>query len=159
MLKSDVSSFRKLKLFFLCPFLALTLFGFRSPEYNYFRQAEPGTVVEPLSASIQKQAGGIVVDEEGNPLQGVRVLVSKSTTFSTTDERGRFSISKVPDGSSLIFSCQGYKTYTMLPLIVTNTGIRVRMVKDPEFRMAPVIKADTCSGVCCPAGRIQKKGN
>ncbi|MBN2667133.1 MAG: carboxypeptidase-like regulatory domain-containing protein [Bacteroidales bacterium] len=153
MIKSDVSLFRRLKLLFL-PVLILVFCSFRSPEYYYMGSSLPENGVEVIASILQKQVGGMVVDEEGNPLQGVRVLVSKSTIFSTTDERGRFFISKVPDGSSLIFSCPGYKSYTMLPLIVSNTGIRVRMVKDPEFKKVqeklPLQKADTGNQVPSP---------
>lgn len=158
MLKSDVSFFRKLKLLFLLPGLVLVFCAFRNPEFHDAETSTPEKEVELLASALQKQAGGMVVDEEGNPLQGVRVLVSKSTIFSTTDAKGRFSISRIPDGSSLIFSCQGYKTYTMLPLIVTNTGIRVRMVKDPGFSKAQSTAVDTC-GVYCPADCMHKKGN
>ncbi len=158
MLKSDVSFFRKLKLLFLLPGLVLVFCAFRSPEYLHAETSTPEKEVESLASALQKQAGGMVVDEEGNPLQGVRVLVSKSTIFSTTDAKGRFSISWIPDGSSLIFSCQGYKTFTMLPLIVTNTGIRVRMIKDPGFSKAPSTAVDTC-GVYCQADCMHKKRN
>ena len=147
MIKSDVFIFRRLKLLFL-PVLIFVFCAFQSPEYYHMGLSGP---------AFQKQAGGMVVDEEGNPLQGVRVLVSRTTIFSSTDAKGRFSISRIPDGSSLIFSCPGYKTYTMLPLIVTNTGIRVRMVKDPEFSKVPSAKADTC-GVICPADCLHRKG-
>ena len=147
MLKPDVSDFRRLKFLFL-PVLIIVFCSYRSPEYG----------VELLASALQKQAGGMVIDEEGNPLQGVRVLVSRTTIFSSTDAKGRFSISRIPDGSSLIFSCPGYKTYTMLPLIVSNTGIRVRMVKDPEFSKATPAKVDTC-GVACPADCLHRKKN
>jgi len=157
MLKSDVSHFRRLKLLFL-PVLIIVFCAFRGPDYYYMGSSGPENGAEVLASTLQKQAGGMVVDEEGNPLQGVRVLVSKSTIFSTTDAKGRFSISRIPDGYSLIFSCPGYKTYTMLPLIVTNTGIRVRMVKDPEFSKMPPKTVDTC-GVSCQADCKHRKGN
>jgi hypothetical protein len=45
----------------------------------------------------------------------------------------------------------------MLPLIVSNTGIRVRMVKDPEFKKVPeklpLPKADTGNQVPSPTSR------
>lgn len=154
MLKTDVSALRKLKLLFILPFLILVFSAFRSPEYHYTETPAADKGANGLTSFQQKQAGGMVVDEEGNPLQGVRVLVSRSTMFTTTDVKGRFSISRIPDGSSLIFSCPGYKTYTMLPLIVSNTGIRVRMVKDPEFKKVPekqpLQKADTGNQVLSP---------
>jgi len=142
MKKSDVSPLRKMRLLIVLPVFAIIFYAFRSPEYHY--PEAPSPVMETVSSvsMIQKQAGGLVVDEEGNPVQGVRVLVSKSTIFTTTDSKGRFSLSNLPDGSSLIFSCPGYKTYIMLPLLTSNKGIRVRMVKDPEFKKVPVMTSE-----------------
>jgi len=142
MKKSDVSPLRKLRLLLVLPVFAIIFYAFRSPEYSYSETPLPKSVIGTSGSIIQKQAGGMVVDEEGNPLQGVRVLVSQSTLFTTTDTKGRFSLPKVPDGSSLIFSCPGYKTYIMLPLLISNTGIRVRMVKDPEFKKVPVMTSE-----------------
>lgn len=142
MKKTDVSPFRKLRLLLLLPVFAIIFYAFRSPESHCSGKTSPFTSAGSSGSLTQKQAGGTVVDEEGNPVQGVRVIVSKSTIFTTTDAKGRFSLPRVPDGSSLIFSCPGYKTYVMLPLISSNTGIRVRMVKDPEFKKVPVMTSE-----------------
>lgn len=96
------------------------------------------------SGQNQKFAKGIVVNEEGTPLQGVKVIVARSLTSVVTDARGRFAISNIPDGSSLMFSCKGYRTYTMPPLMASNSALYIRLVKDPEYKEPPVSnKAET----------------
>src|SRR5690349_1406127 len=53
---------------------------------------------------------GTVTDEAGSPLPGTNVLVKGSTTGTTTDAQGRFTID-VPQGDDvLVFSFIGYET-------------------------------------------------
>jgi len=135
MMKKIVASpYRKLKLLFVLPVFAINLYAFASPNYSY--ETNSGPMVNPslTSVAIQKDAKGVVVNEEGKPLQGVAILVAKSLTRAITDVSGRFSITRIPDGSSLIFSCKGYKTYTMPPLMASNSALYVRLVKDPDYK-------------------------
>lgn len=82
---------------------------------------------------IQKEARGIVTDEDGVPLKGVIIIVSKSLIHTTTDKDGRFSISNIPDGASITFMLKGYKTHTLPPLMASNTAIKLKMIKDPDY--------------------------
>ncbi len=63
-----------------------------------------------------------------------------------TDAKGRFAISKIPDGSSLMFSCKGYKTYTMPPLMASNSALYVKLVKDPDYREQAEIRIRNADG-------------
>ncbi|NSW93721.1 MAG: carboxypeptidase-like regulatory domain-containing protein [Bacteroidales bacterium] len=83
---------------------------------------------------IQKEAGGIVTDEDGMPLKGVIIIVSKSLIHVTSDKDGRFSISNIPEGASVTFMLRGYKTYILPPLIVSNTSLKIKMLKDPGYK-------------------------
>ncbi len=59
-----------------------------------------------------EEAGGMVVDVEGYPFR-VSGACIKSTLFTTTDAKGRFSLPK----SMMLFPyilLTGYKTYVML---------------------------------------------
>ncbi len=66
-----------------------------------------------LSAQIaeaQVAVSGNVTDETGGPLPGTNVLVKGSTTGTTTDSNGHYSI-EVPAGDAvLVFSFIGYET-------------------------------------------------
>jgi TonB-linked SusC/RagA family outer membrane protein len=52
---------------------------------------------------------GTVLDEKGAPLSGVSILVKGTTTGTTTDSAGRFSI-RVAKGATLVFSYIKYGT-------------------------------------------------
>lgn len=84
-----------------------------------------------------KEARGIVTDEDGTPLSGVIIIVSKSLIHTTSDNEGRFSVSNIPDGASITFMLRGYKTHTLPPLMSSNTAIKVKMMKDPHYVEAP----------------------
>src|SRR5690606_41680515 len=57
-----------------------------------------------------KQITGHVVDEQGNPLEGVTVAIRGSTIAVTTDTDGRFEISVHEDAGTLVFSIVGFET-------------------------------------------------
>lgn len=61
------------------------------------------------SAVAQTVTGKVTNKVDGQPLAGVSVLVKGTTTGTTTDAGGKFSIS-APTGRSLIASFIGFKT-------------------------------------------------
>jgi TonB family protein len=142
MKKIAVSPYRKMKLLLVLPVFAIVLKGFATPDYSYTMPSVPGMQPVLSSVAAEKEARGTVVDEDGKPLEGVRIIVSGTTTGVTTDAKGRFSISKIPDGSSLIFSRAGYKSHIMLPLISSNYALRVRLVKDPDYQKISIRTSD-----------------
>jgi len=146
MKKTAVSPYGKLT--FLIFLILLTDFSnvFAVQEFSYANSDVKIMNYTIVSEVNQKAARGVVVNEEGTPLEGVSIIVVKTMTSLKTDSRGRFSINTIPDGSSVIFSCKGYKTYTLPPLVVSNSTIRVRMVKDPEYAEKSVIRIRNTDG-------------
>jgi hypothetical protein len=124
------ASFRETKL--LCLLVVFLLNAFPAPGRESTGSCE-SAASQAAGGIMQKTARGIVVNEDGRPVPDVNIIVLRSMISLRTDARGRFLISNIPDGASIIFSCRGYKTYTLPPLIISNTTIRVRMVKDPGF--------------------------
>lgn len=61
---------------------------------------------------IEVTVSGTVVDQNGDPLAGVTVMVAGAVTGTVTDLDGKYSLS-VPEGSSLIFSFVGYRSETV----------------------------------------------
>lgn len=55
---------------------------------------------------------GVVVDETGEPLPGVTVVVRGTTSGTVTDIDGSFSL-EVPEGGALVFSFIGYEEKTV----------------------------------------------
>ncbi len=58
----------------------------------------------------QKNISGKVTDTSGFPLPGVTVIVKETTQGVITDVDGKYSLSNVPGGATLIFSFVGMKT-------------------------------------------------
>ncbi|SHE81511.1 TonB-linked outer membrane protein, SusC/RagA family [Mariniphaga anaerophila] len=94
----------------------------------------PGTVSAiPDKVSIEQQnetIKGTVVDESGEPLIGVNIVVKGSTRYGVvTDIDGNFSIS-VPMPVTLVFSYIGYQSQEIE--VTGNKAIRIKMVSDVE---------------------------
>src|SRR5687768_745349 len=71
------------------------------------------------------QVSGIVTDEENQPLPGVNILVKGTTTGTTSDANGSYSLN-VPDESSvLVFTFIGYTAQEIA--VGTQTEINVQM--------------------------------
>ena len=70
------------------------------------------TLVLLLMALFARAQGmvvsGKVTDETGSGLPGVNVIIKGSTTGSTTDSEGKYSIGNVSNNSILVFSFIGY---------------------------------------------------
>ena len=142
MMKKIVASpYRKIKILLVLPLFAIVFFAFAKPEYNYSSPPESMIQDQPVATVAQKEARGVVVQEDGKPLPGVTVVVSNSSIGVMTDAGGKFAIDKVPDGSSLIFSCKGYKTHIMPPLMTTNLNLYIKLVKDPEYKSEVEIRS------------------
>ena len=73
---------------------------------------------------------GVVVDENGEPMPGVSVVIKGTTNGTVTDLDGKFTIT-APIGSILVFSFVGYQT--MEVRITKDTGaIKVIMRSDSQ---------------------------
>lgn len=84
-----------------------------------------------LSAGIAQaqnvQVSGIVFDESGMPLPGVSILLKGTTTGTTTDLDGKYSISG-PSTGVLVFSFIGYNT--LEETIGSRSKIDVNLIPD-----------------------------
>jgi hypothetical protein len=72
---------------------------------NYYAKRPNPT---PYSAPGQRVVSGTVVDESGEPLIGVNILVKGTTQGTVTDLDGKFSLAVPPGSDALIFSYVGY---------------------------------------------------
>ena len=61
-------------------------------------------------AQQQKTVKGQVVDEGGDPVPGVSVVIKGTTQGTITDVDGNYILSNVPDDATLMFSFIGFKT-------------------------------------------------
>jgi TonB-linked SusC/RagA family outer membrane protein len=87
-------------------------------------------LVAGVSVMAQQSVSGRVTSADGSPLPGVSVLVKGTTTGTSTDVEGRFTLS-VPDNSSvLVLSFIGFTTQEIT--VGTQTNISVQMTEDTQ---------------------------
>jgi TonB-linked SusC/RagA family outer membrane protein len=93
------------------PALAGTTVAVASNTGNavYTLTAANNSIASPVEVQDNVTVSGKVVDENGNPMPGVSVVLKGTTSGTITDTDGRFSI-ETPEGAVLIFSYQGYGT-------------------------------------------------
>jgi TonB family protein len=132
MMKKIISSpWRKLRILFVLPVIAVIFYAFATPEYHYSASERDGIVK------------GKVINEESKPMFGVTVSISDGSADVFTDQDGNFTITRVSDGSALVFTYSGYKS---LKLKADFSQVMiVKMTKDPdvippEFKYVPPVK-------------------
>lgn len=76
----------------------------------------------------QKQISGIVTDENNQPLPGVTVVIKGTTTGTTTNADGNYSISTGSSDATLVFTFVGMKSQEVI--VGNQTIINVSMVVD-----------------------------
>lgn len=94
-------------------------------------------IQSPVSHSPvnQKIVKGIVLKEDGQPLEGANIMrtgASGNASSVTSGRDGRFELNNVQPDASLMFFSQGYKGLT-LKADFTREMI-VKMEKDPDFK-------------------------
>lgn len=110
MMKNTFSSpFRKLKLLLILPVAALVLYAFAKPEYRVTTIGADSPPASTVQAEMIKSVRGVVLSEEGTPLEGAVVVVQGTATGTTTDKQGRFALDNVADDAVLIISYVGYE--------------------------------------------------
>lgn len=79
----------------------------------------------------KKRLSGVVVDETGEPVIGVSVLVKGTTNGVITDLDGNYHLADVPENSLIVFSYIGYQT---VELKANGKGLdRVILKEDNEL--------------------------
>lgn len=79
------------------------------------------------SGKAQEPVSGTVTDQEQLPLPGVSVIIKDSSTGTTTDINGRFSI-RVQKGQKLLLRFMGFQTEEIL--IENNGPLTIRLKAD-----------------------------
>lgn len=126
--------YRQMKVLLVLPVIAVILYAFAEPEYNYIYAPGDSETVETISSVILTDIRGKVSDAENKPLSGVNILVTGSYQSVQTDNSGVFILENVPGGSLLVFSLKGYKTQTVKTDSMDE--LEVVMQKDPDYREA-----------------------
>jgi TonB-linked SusC/RagA family outer membrane protein len=80
-----------------------------------------------ISVAQQRQISGTVVDDEGEPLLGVNVIIVGTSTGTQTDLDGKYSLDVI-DSQSLAYSYIGFQKQTIA--VGTKTVLNVTLLKD-----------------------------
>ena len=84
---------------------------------------------ESVEIPQQRDVGGKVIDEAGNPLQGVTVMLKGNMqTGTTTDENGEYILADLPSNATLIYRHMGYVEQEVV--MGSRTSIDVTLIMD-----------------------------
>jgi hypothetical protein len=96
-------------------------------ELNYARYTTVNKFALPQTPSA---ISGLVLDEGGQPLPGVAVLVKGTTIGTTTDLEGRYSLTLPSTAQTLVFSFVGMRIEEVL--IQGRTSLNVTLMQDNQ---------------------------
>ena len=99
-------------------------------KYIYTLLITIGLSLNLFSQNATVKVAGVVMDENGEALIGVNVKVKDTDTGMVTDLDGRFRLTNVPVGGTLVFSYLGYKT---LEIKYTSDKERERIGMAPDL--------------------------
>ncbi len=161
MMKNRVTSpRRKLRLLLIVPAVALVLYAFAEPRYIFVPEESSGSLIHSVAAGEvhitpgdaavtsygniafigdnlpDRKITGVVTDEHGKPMKGASVVITGTTTGTTTDASGRFTLQNVPSGSGIWISFVGYKAYKVDAGSVRNN---LRITMQPEAAVTPEV--------------------
>src|SRR6187402_136480 len=85
-------------------------------------------VLASFSALAQRTVTGKIVDQQGTSMPGVNVIVKGTSTGTTSDSEGSYSIAVPNDEAILVYSFIGYRS-TEVP-VGTKTSIDFTMEED-----------------------------
>lgn len=81
-----------------------------------------------ITVQQQRTVSGTVTDDSGQPLPGVTVVVKGTTQGTMTNVDGEYSISNIPENTTLQFSFVGMRTQEIE--VGSQTSINIEMVTD-----------------------------
>lgn len=92
---------------------------------------DPASARVPDSGELQVEirgnvVSGIVTDDAGEPLAGVRVFVDGSDAFVRTDDTGAYALANVPESGTLVYKMPGFR--------LVELPIDAQMTKDVAMR-------------------------
>ena len=108
--------------------LGLTLLCAPSAISAYAENGVNDTTVQAVMQT--KTVKGTVLDENGEPLIGVSIVVKGTSTGTITDFDGKFSINLPAGSKELVVSYIGYKEQTVA--VTGNAPLNLKMVPDTQ---------------------------
>lgn len=122
--------------------LLLHLQGRSQQAEPYAALSKPKKVEKPsqeFSTPMLASISGTITDENGQPFPGVNVVVKGTSTGTTTDTNGKYSLTVENESATLVFSFVGYKTIEIA--LAGRTLIDVAMEADIQSLDEVVVTA------------------
>jgi TonB family protein len=121
----------------ILPVVAIAVYAFATPEY--YPAASPATVsaleiYEPIPI-VQKAIKGIVLTQDGKPLEGANIMCTGAPGFASSavsGSDGRFVINNAQEDAYIMASCTGYKRVSVKAVFTSE--MTIKMEKDPEYK-------------------------
>lgn len=104
----------------------MAFFSLSSPIVSF----AANSVQDTQSVQQQKTVQGSILDENGEPMIGVSVVVKGTTTGTITDFDGNFSLNVPASAKTLVISYIGYKTQEMA---IGNGPLNIKLKPDNQL--------------------------
>jgi TonB family protein len=133
--KKPTRKYATLKNILILPVVAIVAYAFATPEYNYVAQVNDALAIQQAPAIIQKEVKGIVLKEDGKPLENVYIACTGTVgnvMSAYSDSNGHFVLSLKQADSYLVLNYPGYKKQIIKADI--KSEMIIRMEKDPDYK-------------------------
>jgi TonB family protein len=135
--KKPTRKYATLKNILILPVVAFVVYAFATPEYHYSAATSNDNALSIYQPEVilQKEVKGIILKEDGKPLEGVNIMSTGTmgnSRVTNSGSDGRFKIYFAEEDTYLSFMLRGYKGQS-IKADITKEMI-IKMVKDPDYK-------------------------
>jgi hypothetical protein len=135
MKKTIRSPYRRIRVLFVLPIIALLMFAFAEETYIY-SSPNDGSVTGTVAREIfDNKIKGVVYDSNGDVIPGVNVIITGTTSGTVTDRKGNFILAGVSGDDSITVACHGFRTRTLH--VGNNSEFAITLIVDEKFLPPP----------------------
>jgi TonB family protein len=129
MMKNIINSpYRKMKIMFVLPVFAVVLYAFAEPEYRYIPSVKTLADKTVYPDFQNKEVKGVIKEQDGKTLQGATVVLKGTTNATSSDSKGVFKLSNVPENGELVISYIGFKSKVVKAVFTSE--MTIQMLRD-----------------------------
>ena len=139
--KKPTRKFAAWKNILVLPVVLIAIYAFATPEYHTGSPVSEQFLIDQPPVILQKEVRGIVLNEEGKPIEGVFINITGtlgSTISANSGRDGKFVLTSVKDDSFLVLNCRGYAMVTVKPDF--NKEMKIIMSKDNSYKATEYVK-------------------
>lgn len=135
--KKPTRGYATLKNILILPVVLLAVYAFATPEYRYSEALSNDSTmtIYQTPAILQKEIKGIVLNEDGKPIENVNIgctgTIGNARGFNSGSD-GRFIIYNAEEDTYLSFFLRGYKRLSVKADF--KSEMIIKMVKDPDYK-------------------------